>query len=487
MLKIYNTKSRTKETFQSINPKEVNIYVCGPTVYDLLHIGNFRGAIFFNLVRNHLENLDYEVKYIYNYTDIEDKIIKKALEKNANTQDISHHYIKEFEQDYKTLKIRKPTHTPRATSYIKEMIDLIEKLIKNKKAYVTNTGDVLYSVSDFKNYGKLSGKDLKTLEEGHRDIDVRVQKKNPLDFVLWKMAKKDEPFWESPWGNGRPGWHIECSVMSTEMLPSGIDIHGGGIDLIFPHHENEIAQSEGGYKKQFVKYWMHNNFISFKSEKMSKSLGNIILARTFMEKYDAEVFKYIILSSHYRSHSSLSTSQIQNAIAALARIYSSLAIAEKILSKKIDLENTNNKFSKIIETENKKALDALNDDFNTPLYFSSIFNVVREFNKYYKIGQKVTPELASIANLFYTFIKCKSKTLNLLEQTPAESFLKKLDDLLLDAKNIKREEIDKLVNERTQTRKNKDYKKSDLLRKNLMGLGIELHDTKDETFWEVKK
>ena len=275
--------------------------------------------------------------------------------------------------------------------------------------------------------------------------------------------------------------------MSTGLLPSGIDIHGGGIDLIFPHHENEIAQSEGGYKKQFVKYWMHNNFINFKSEKMSKSLGNVILARTFMEKYDAEVFKYIILSSHYRSHSSLSTSQIQNAIAALARIYSSLANAEKILSKKIDPKNTNDKFSKIIETENKNALDALNDDLNTPLYFSSIFNVVREFNKYYKIGQKITPELVSIAKLFYEFIKNKAKTLNLLEQTPAGSFLKKLDDLLLNAKNIKREEIDKLVNERTQARKNKDYKKSDLLRKNLTGLGIELHDTKDETFWEVKK
>ena len=195
MLKIYNTKSRTKEVFQSINPKKVNIYVCGPTVYDLLHVGNFRGAIFFNLVRNHLENLGYEVKYIYNYTDIEDKIIKKALEKNISTQDISDHYIKEFEQDYNTLKIKNPTHTPRATSYIKEMIELIEKLIENKKAYVTNTGDVLYSVSNFKNYGKLSGKDLKTLEEGHRDIDVRVQKENPLDFVLWKMAKKGEPFW----------------------------------------------------------------------------------------------------------------------------------------------------------------------------------------------------------------------------------------------------------------------------------------------------
>ena len=486
MLKIYNTKSKTKELFQSIKEKKVNIYVCGPTVYDLLHIGNFRGAIFFNLVRNHLENLGYKATYVYNYTDIEDKIIKKAREKNIDALEISNKYIKEFEKDYKTLKIKKPTHTPKATSYIKGMIELIEKLIENKKAYVTNTGDVLYSVSSFENYGKLSGKDLKTLEEGHRDIDVRVQKKNPLDFVLWKMAKKGEPFWESPWGNGRPGWHIECSVMSSKTLTSGIDIHGGGIDLIFPHHENEIAQSEGGYEKPFVKYWMHNNFINFKSEKMSKSLGNVILARTFMEKYDAEVFKYIILSSHYRSHITFSISQIQNATSALARIYSSLANAEKILSYNIKPVNAN-QFAKVIEKENKNAQEALNDDFNTPLYFSSIFNVVREFNKYYKIGQNITPELSSIAKLFYEFIKDKSKTLNLLEQTPAGDFLQKLDDLLLDAKNLKREEINKLVNERTEARKSKDYKKSDLLRKSLMNLGIELHDTKDETFWQVKK
>lgn len=485
MLKIYNTRSKTKETFQSIEKNKVSMYVCGPTVYDLLHVGNFRGAIFFNLVRNHLEKLGYKVSYIYNYTDIEDKIIKKAQEKNLSTKEIATHYIKEFEKDYETLKIKKPTQTPKATSYIKGMVELIEKLVENNKAYMTNTGDVLYSVSDFEDYGKLSGKNLKMLEEGHRDIDVRVQKKSPLDFILWKMAKKDEPFWESPWGNGRPGWHIECSVMSTALLPSGIDIHGGGIDLIFPHHENEIAQSEGGYKKQFVKYWMHNNFINFKSEKMSKSLGNVILARAFMEKYDAEVFKYIILSSHYRSHSSFSTSQIQNAISALARIYSSLANAEKILSYNIESKNT--KFTEIIENENKNALEALNDDFNTPLYFSSIFNVVREFNKHYKIGQKITPELSSTAKLFYEFIKDKAKVLNLLEQTPADAFLKKMDDLLLEAKNLKREKINEMVKERTLARKNKNYKKSDLLRNNLMGLGIELHDTKDETFWEVKK
>ena len=434
MLNIYNTISRKKEIFKSINKGKVNIYVCGPTVYDLMHVGNFRGAIFFNLVRNHLESLGYKVTYVYNYTDIDDKIIKKSFGENTLAKTIADRYIKEFEKDYETLMIKKPTHTPRATDYIDGMIDLIEKLIANNKAYVSNTGDVLYSVADFKEYGKLSKKDLKTLEEGHREIDVRVTKKNPLDFVLWKMAKKNEPFWESPWGNGRPGWHIECSVMSSKILSDGIDIHGGGIDLIFPHHENEIAQSEGGYKKKFVKYWVHNNFINFKSEKMSKSLGNIISAREFMKKYHPEIFKYMILSSHYRSHSNFSDQMVNNAIAALARVYSSLSNAENILNHNILPKKQDGELIQVIAEENDKSQNALNDDFNTPLFFSSIFNVVREFNKHYRIGQKITPELVYITKQFYNFIKNKAKIISIFEQTPAKDFLNKLDDMLLEIK-----------------------------------------------------
>ena len=486
MLKIYNTLTNKKHLFKSTNKNVVNIYVCGPTVYDLMHIGNFRGAIFFNLVRNYLESLGFRVNYIYNYTDIDDKIIKKSIQENKTTKEISNFYINQFEKDYALLEIKPPTKTPKATDYIDKMIVLIEKLLNQNVAYITNTGDVLFSVEKFKDYGKLSGKDLKFLEQGRREIDVRVKKNNPLDFVLWKMAKKGEPFWSSPWGNGRPGWHIECSTMSLELASGVVDIHGGGIDLIFPHHENEIAQSEGATGKTFVKYWMHNNLINFKSEKMSKSLGNIITLRSFVQKYHPEIFKYIVLSSHYRSQITLSDTYILNAVSGLSRIYSSISNAQDIILTNSEDAKPSNNFLEVIEHEHKNSLDALNDDFNTPLFFSTIFNVVREFNKYYTSEISINEKIF-IASKFLHFIKEKSKIINLFNITPANVFLKNLDDIFLRSKNLKREDIDKLVLERTKARKEKNYAKSDHLREELKKLSIELHDTADGTYWEVSK
>ena len=325
-LKIYNTLTQKKEVFKSLTPNKVNMYVCGPTVYGLLHVGNFRGAIFFNVVRNWLEHLDYEVSYIYNYTDVDDKIINRAKEEGCEAHDISEKYIAEFEKDFKALSLKPHTKNPKVTDHMAEIISMIEKLIDNKKAYISSSGEVLYHIESFQDYGKLSHRNPDDLLAGAR-VEVDTNKKNPLDFVLWKPAKPKEPSWESPWGEGRPGWHIECSAMNHAILGDTIDIHGGGVDLVFPHHENELAQSEGTTGKVFARYWMHNNLITFAGQKMSKSLGNIKTARDFLKEYDGEILKYLILSVQYRSLSDFSIENIQNAIKGLGRVYSALSVA----------------------------------------------------------------------------------------------------------------------------------------------------------------
>ena len=275
-LKMYNTATRQKEEFKSITPGEVKMYVCGPTVYNYLHIGNFRGAIFFNLVRNWLERAGYKVTYVYNYTDVDDKIIKKANEEGVESIEISERYIKEFEKDFNRLGLTKHEHNPKVTDFMPQIISFVDDLVKKGMAYVVD-GEVFYEIKNFPNYGKLSGKNLEDLEAGAR-VEVDSKKHNPADFVLWKPAKPDEPYWDSPWGKGRPGWHIECSAMIQSILGETIDIHGGGIDLKFPHHENEIAQGEGRTGKCYCNHWMHNDFLNMNDEKMSKSLGILLLA-----------------------------------------------------------------------------------------------------------------------------------------------------------------------------------------------------------------
>ena len=467
------------------------MYVCGPTVYDFLHIGNFRGAIFFNLVRNWLEYLDYQVTYVYNYTDIDDKIINKAQQESLSTKEIAEKYIYEFEKDYNSLGLRPHTHNPKATDHIEDMTSMIQTLIEKNRAYITTSGEVFYCIKNFSEYGKLSGKNLEELQVGVR-IEVNEQKQNPLDFILWKPSKEDMPGWDSPWGRGRPGWHIECSVMSCKLLGETIDIHGGGMDLIFPHHENEIAQSEGSSEKIFVKHWMHHNLIQFGSEKMSKSLGNIISTRDFLQNHHPEILKYMILISHYRSLSMFSENQIQNAIIGLMRIYSALSSASKIQNH--SSQNPSKEFTTLINTAQDKITEALNDDFNTPQMFAHIFEITRTFNAFV---QDQIEDLPEIAKAFQSFIKKQGILLALFQEDP-DVFLRKLEDILLAKQNIKREDIDQMIEERNKARLKKDYQKSDEIRDMLLEKSIEIHDTKkepskqsnkqiSETTWTIRK
>jgi cysteinyl-tRNA synthetase len=482
-IQIYNTLSRKKEEFTTLEPGKVKMYVCGPTVYDFLHVGNFFGAIFFNLVRNWLEKRGYEVKYVYNYTDVDDKIIERAKKEGVDASVISEKYILEFEKDYKRLHLKAHSQNPRVTEFMDEIIEFVADLIAKKKAYELN-GDVYFSVPDFKDYGKLSNKTVDDLVAGHR-IDVNEKKRHVSDFALWKKAKEGEPFWKSPWGNGRPGWHIECSAMNLAIHGEQIDIHGGGLDLTFPHHENEIAQTEARTGKPFARFWMHNNMLNFGNVKMSKSLGNVRKARDFIEEYNGEVFKFLILSSHYRSIIDFSLPQIERTIANLARFYSSLAFASHLM-KGAALVPVPDKFQKALEEATDKIGQALDDDFNTPEVMAQFFEIMRLFNGLCNKPGKVTPEQQAIAQVYFHWLKENASVMALFKEEPVQ-FLKTLDDMLLAKKNITRESVDALVNERAQARVNKDFAKSDELRKKLAELGIAVQDTATGSQWEVAK
>lgn len=492
-MKIHNTLTQTKEEFTPIEPNHVRMYVCGPTVYDLVHVGNFRGPIFFNFVRNYFEHQGKKVTYVYNYTDVDDKIIKRANELKVTPFELADKFVAEFEKDFKSVGLRPATFNPRVTHHIKEIIEMIERIVLHGAAYIVD-GEVYCSIEKIKEYGKLSHKNIDELVVGAR-VAIGEKKKNPLDFSLWKPAKAGEPFWESPWGKGRPGWHIECSAMAKKYLGDTFDIHGGGIDLIFPHHENEIAQSESANSKPFVKVWMHNNFINMGKEKMSKSLGNIFVARQFLEKYNGEILKYLLLSVHYRSASDFGATVIQNSLGGLARIYSSLAQAESWLAKcesanlkadpvgaVLDPAGFGEKVAKIWDVVHK----ACDDDFNTPEVMAEIFNFVRSFNGLLKAGLKPSQELANSCEQFRSRLKAIGGLLALF-QNPPRSFLIELDDMLLNEKNLKRVEIQSFVDARYAARQNKDFKTSDEIRGKLQQLGIDLRDSPEGTEWEVRK
>jgi cysteinyl-tRNA synthetase len=484
-LHIYNTMSRKKEKFEPLTPGGVKMYVCGPTVYDYLHIGNFVGAIVFNMVRNWLEHLGYDVTYVYNYTDVDDKIIKRANDEGCKPEEIAEKYIAEFQKDFQALGLKAHSHNPRVTEHMDDIIKMVESLIEKGRAYVSG-GDVLYSIEAFEDYGKLSGKNLDELMAGAR-VEVAEHKQNPMDFALWKAAKPGEPYWESPWGNGRPGWHIECSAMSKALLGEQIDIHGGGKDLIFPHHENEVAQSEGCCDKDYVKYWMHNNFINFGNEKMSKSLGNVKTARAFLEEYNAEIFKYMILSTHYRTENNFSEDKIQSSVTALARVYASLAMADDILKQDSVADQVlDPEFKKQLEAAEENIAKALCDDFNTPEVMAEIFGVVRAFNSSYAKGQKVKPKHKARAIAFKSFIGKYADVLALFKE-PAHEFLKVLDDMLIRQLGIDTKEVENLLEERKLARENKDWARSDEIRDKLIEMKVEVHDTPDGTHWEVAK
>ena len=483
-LVVYNSLSQQKEAFVPHQAGSVKMYVCGPTVYQLLHVGNFRGAIFFNLVRNWLEARGFKVTYVYNFTDVDDKIIKKAEAEGVAAGEISERYIEEFKKDYAALGLRPHSVNPKVTEYIEPIVKMIQRLIDSGHAYVAD-GDVVYAVRSFAGYGKLSHRNVDELLSGAR-VEISESKRDPLDFALWKAAKPGEPAWDSPWGKGRPGWHIECSAMTTSLLGEQIDIHGGGVDLIFPHHENEIAQSEGCSGKDFVKYWMHNEMLTFSGQKMSKSLGNILTGRDFLKRYNGEILKYFMLSAHYRSQTDYSDQRLGDIIAGLARVYAALRLAHEYAGEPHQEKIEDAEFSRTLSSLWAAVEAALDDDFNTPAVFARIYEAVRLWNSAVKPGQKKTPQLRGQARSFLLWMEKVGKILALYQEPPLE-FLRALDDMLIEHKKIDRGRVDELIRERQRAREQKDYARADQIRGELAGMGIAIHDRPEGTLWEVAK
>jgi cysteinyl-tRNA synthetase len=410
------------------------------------------------------------------------------LKEGVESSEIAERFIAEFEKDFASLKLKKHSMNPKVTEAMGPIVDMVKELVDRGVAYVAADGEVLFSVRKFDGYGKLSNKNLDDLEAGAR-VEVDKKKRDPMDFALWKPAKPGEPKWASPWCDGRPGWHIECSAMVKSLLGDSIDIHGGGSDLIFPHHENEIAQSEGSSGKPFVKYWMHNNMITFAHQKMSKSVGNLKLCRDFVAQYNAEILKYMMLSVHYRSLSDFSDQAIEFAVAGLARFYSALNLADQTVAAAGDLVAAavpSKAFAPALELAEKAVTSSLNDDFNTPEMFAAMYTVVRAFNASVRLGAKVTPETLKTALLFRSWILDKGEMLSLFQE-PAAEYLRLLDDMLLKQKGLERAAVDALVAERTAVRAAKDFKRSDELRDQLLAMGIAVQDGAQGTSWEVAK
>jgi cysteinyl-tRNA synthetase len=471
MLFIYNTLTRKKEEFKPINPPHVNMYVCGPTVYDYFHIGNARSFIMSDIIRKYLEYKGYNVKYVMNLTDVDDKIIKKANSEKIDSKQVAQKYISAFLEDIEKLKIKKATIFPRATENIDEIISLINKLIKNSSAYNIN-GNVFYDVTKFKEYGKLSGKNIEELESGAR-IEINEEKHNPLDFALWKKAKPGEPFWESPWGKGRPGWHIECSAMSCKHLGETFDIHAGGNDLIFPHHENEIAQSEAANGKKFVNYWLHFGFLNINDEKMSKSLGNFFTARDIVKTHSAEAVRLAFAQTHYAGPLNFSEDLLLSAGKGLEKVNNLVDKIEDEL-KQNKSEGINPQFDFVKYKKDFEA--AMDDDFNSPQAAAVIFDFVRDVNKTIAENENINSE-------FYLSVK------EFLAKT-AEGILGIVDlsgQSQTSDHSLENELIELLIQLRTDAKKEKNYALSDKIREELNKLGIILQDSKDKTTFKFSK
>ena len=460
MLKIYNTFSKKKEEFQPIDANQVGIYVCGMTVYDFCHMGHARVMVMFDVITRHLRRNFPSVKYVRNITDIDDKIITRAIENNEDIYSLTNRFIDAMHEDETSLGVLSPDIEPRATDSISKMIEMIESLSNKGLAYQGTNGDVFYSVRKFTEYGKLSGKNLDDLMAGAR-VDVESHKKDPLDFVLWKKAKSDEPSWESPWGNGRPGWHIECSAMSNHFISNHFDIHGGGMDLTFPHHENEIAQSEGANDCKFVNTWMHVGFVNIDDEKMSKSLNNFFTIRDVLKTYDGEALRYFLISSHYRSPLNYSETNIESAQSALLRLYNAI--------KGLNHHSFN---PELIEVDYETRFNAaLNDDFNTPMALSILFEIAKQIN----IERTTNPKKASA--LSSQLVKL-GNYIGILNHNA--------DEYLKQGSELSESEISKKIDQREAARNSKDFAMSDQIRDELLELGIILEDSANGTNWRRK-
>ena len=461
MLKIYNTLSRQKEEFKPIHAGQIGMYVCGITVYDLCHIGHGRTFVAFDVVSRYLRYVGYQLKYVRNITDIDDKIIKRANENGESIETLTNRMIAEMHKDFDALGILPPDLEPRATRHIAEIIELVERLIERKHAYVADNGDVMFDVLSDKGYGVLSRQDLTQLQAGAR-VEITEIKRNPMDFVLWKMSKPDEPAWNSPWGNGRPGWHIECSAMNCKQLGTHFDIHGGGSDLMFPHHENEVAQSTCAHDGDYVNYWMHSGMVMIDREKMSKSLGNFFTVRDVLAHYDAETVRYFLMSGHYRSQLNYGEDNLNQARAALERLYTALRHTDA---------NATPAGGEEFEARFRTAMD---DDFNTPEAYSVFFDMAREVNRLKTEDKAASDALAAK-------LRQLANVLGILQQDP-EQFLQSSAQVNDDEVA----EIEHWVKARSDARAAKDWAQADVARDKLNELGVIVEDGPQGSSWRRK-
>jgi cysteinyl-tRNA synthetase len=480
-IRLYNTLKRKKEEFKPRVAGKVNMYVCGPTVYNYISIGNSRPIVVFNMIRNYFKYRGYDVRLVQNITDIEDKIINKANEEKVDHTVITERYIKAFREDLGNLQIDKIDHMPLATEMIGQIIDVIQRIIENGYGYEID-GNVYFDVARFAQYGKLSGQKIEEMKDAE---DSDYEKKNRIDFALWKKAKEGEPSWDSPWGKGRPGWHIECSAMSTDLLEHNIDIHGGGLDLVFPHHENEIAQSEAAFpgKGEFSSYWMHNGMIEVKSEKMSKSSGlkTDWILKNLLKKYSPDVIKLYILSTHYRSPLEFSSSKLEEAKKALERITNALSNLDFLINstptKDKDEENLTDKINSITGQLKKDFEAAMDDDFNSARAIGEIFDMVKDINTIIQDpGFNISQDLKSSLKEAYDLIIKLASVLGLNLLPKAET----------SGDDISGQEIEAMIEKRNQARKDRDFAEADRIRDELLSGGIVLEDRKEGTIWKVK-
>lgn len=465
MIKVYNTLNKKKEEFIPLTPGEVKMYVCGPTVYNFFHIGNGRTFIVFDTIRRYFEYRGFKVDFVQNFTDIDDKMIKKANEEGTTVKKIGDTYIKEYYQDADALNIERATVNPRATEFIGEIIKFVKGLVDKGYAYEVD-GDVYFSTKKFQGYGKLSGQNIEDLQSGAR-ISVDERKKDPMDFAIWKAQKPGEPAWNSPWGMGRPGWHIECSCMAKKLLGETIDIHAGGSDLKFPHHENEIAQSEALTGEPFARYWLHSAFVNVNNEKMSKSLNNFFTAREILERYDADVIRFLMLSAHYRQQLNFSGDLLESAKASVERIYNAIGNLENLIDE-VSREEMNEEEKAYLESLNKykeKYIEKMDDDFNTADAITAIFDLIKDTNTNITIDS--SKELAQ-------------KALELTRElgAPLGMFQK-------STKGNLEEEIEALIAKRQQARKDRDFALADKIRDELKDRGIVLEDTSQGVRWKM--
>ncbi|OTG82702.1 cysteine--tRNA ligase [Acinetobacter sp. ANC 5054] len=464
---LYNSEQRKKVEFVPRKEGHIDLYVCGMTVYDYCHIGHARTVVAFDCIIRFLRSQGWTVKYVRNITDIDDKIIKRANENGESISSLTHRFIDAMNEDFAKLGCFEPDEAPKATDYIDQMQNMIGTLVDNGTAYPANNGDVYYEVEKFTKYGRLSGRKLEDMQAGASErVDVEVEKKHPFDFVLWKHAKENEPSWASPWGNGRPGWHIECSAMSTCCLGNHFDIHGGGADLSFPHHENEIAQSEAATGEQYVNYWMHAGFINVDGEKMSKSLGNFFTIRDVIEKFHPEVVRYFIVSSHYRSPVNYSDVALKEAKNTLSRFYHSFKAYQQVYGETlVDTLDDN-----LVERFNA----AMRDDFNTAEAIAVLFEVIKELNR------AVKDENAEQAAIYYSTLRHLTNILGLV-QCNVDEFLK--SDIGQEALALTEEQIEDLIQQRKDAKKAKEFAKADEIRQSLLDQGVVLEDTRQGTIW----